>query len=48
MITKKQIDEYIDKIPPTPKALKETLVLLNAGELTKAAKVAQTDLALNA
>ncbi|MEA1892620.1 MAG: HDOD domain-containing protein [Campylobacterota bacterium] len=47
MITKQEIDNYIDKIPPTPKALKQTLVLLNAGELTKAAKVAQSDLALS-
>ncbi len=47
MITKDKIDGFIDKIPPAPKALKETLTLLNAGELTKAAKVAQTDLALS-
>ncbi len=47
MITKNKIDEFIDKIPPAPKALKETLTLLNAGELTKAAKIAQTDLALS-
>lgn len=46
MITKEKIDEYIDKIPPTPKALKETLSLLNSGELIKASKVATTDLAL--
>ena len=48
MITKDKIDEYINKIPPAPKALKETLALLNAGELIKASKVAQTDLALAA
>lgn len=48
MITKEQINNYIDKIPPAPKALKETLFLLNSGELIKAAKVAQTDLALSA
>jgi len=48
MITKDKIDEYIDKIPPAPKALKETLALLNAGELIKASKVAQADLALSA
>ncbi len=48
MITKEKIDSYIDKIPPTPKALKETLSLLNIGELVKAAKVAETDLALKA
>ena len=47
MITIKEIDSFIDKIPPAPQALKDTLSLLNAGELTKAAKVAQTDIALN-
>lgn len=46
MITKEKIQEYIEKIPPTPKALKETLRLLNAGELTQAAKAAESDLAL--
>jgi len=46
MITKDKINEYIDKIPPTPKALRDTLTLLNAGELTKAAKTAQEDPAL--
>jgi len=46
MITKARIDEYIDKIPPTPKALRETLSLLNNAELIKASKVAQADLAL--
>ena len=46
MITKDKIEEYIKKIPPAPHALKETLALLNSGELTKAAKVAQSDLAL--
>ena len=48
MITKNIIDSYIEKVPPSPKALKETLMLLNVGELTKASKVAQTDLALSA
>jgi len=43
VITKEKIDNYIEKIPPSPKALKETLTLLNNGELVKAAKVAQTD-----
>lgn len=46
MITKNKIDEYINKIPPAPKALKETLKLLNTGELIKASKIAQTDPAL--
>jgi len=48
VITKEKIEEYINKIPPAPKTLKETVSLLNVGELTKAAKVAQTDLALQA
>ena len=47
MITKTQIDEFIEKIPPAPKALRETLALLNIGELPKAAKVASEDLALS-
>jgi len=46
MITKDKIDEFIEKIPPAPKALRETLALLNSGELIKASKVAQADLAL--
>lgn len=40
------INHYIEKIPPAPKAIKETLVHLNNGDLTKAAKVAQEDKAL--
>ena len=48
MITKQTIDSYIDKIPPSPKVLKVTLMLLNSGELVKAAQVAKEDLALNA
>ena len=48
MITKKIIDSYIEKIPPAPKALQVTISLLNSGELTKAAQIAQTDLALSA
>ena len=48
MITKNEIASFIKKIPPAPEALKKTLTLLNLGELTKAAKVAQTDLALSA
>ncbi len=46
MITKDKIDAFIEKIPPTPEVLKETLSLLNIGELTKAAKIAEGDLAL--
>ena len=42
------IDSYIEKIPPSPKVLKVTLMLLNSGELVKAAQIAKEDLALNA
>jgi len=48
LITKQIIDSYIGKIPPSPKVLKDTLMLLNSGELVKAAHVAKEDLALNA
>ena len=37
---------YIEKVPPTPKALRDTLTQLSIGELTKAAKIAEGDLAL--
>lgn len=47
MITKTQIDNFIEKIPPSPEILKQTMMLLNAGELSKAAKVAIQDKALN-
>ena len=47
MITNEQIESYIEKIPPTPKALKETLQFLNSGELLKAAHTARTDKALS-
>lgn len=46
MITKDEIDNFIDKIPPAPKALKETIRLLVDGELMKAAKIAETELPL--
>jgi len=48
LITKKIIDSYIDKIPPSPKVLKVTLMLLDQGELAKAAQIAKEDLALSA
>ncbi len=48
MITKNEIDNFIEKIPPSPKILKQTLLLLNSGELLKAANIAKEDLALNA
>ena len=47
MITIQQIDSFIDKVPPSPKVLKETISLLNQGDLIKAAKVAKEDPALN-
>ena len=48
MITNEIINDFIEKIPPSPKALQATIVLLNKGELAQAAKIAQTDLALSA
>lgn len=46
MITHEKINTFIDKIPPAPKALQATIMFLNNGELTKAAQIAETDLAL--
>jgi len=46
LITNENINSFIEKIPPAPQALKVTLMLLNNGELVKAAQIAQTDLAL--
>ena len=46
LISKDKIEMYIEKIPPTPKALRDTLTQLSIGELTKAAKIAEGDLAL--
>lgn len=46
MITKDEIDSFIEKIPPAPKVLRDTVSLLNIGELSKAAKIAEGDLAL--
>lgn len=46
MITNEKINSFIEKIPPAPKALQVTIMLLNNGELTKAAQIAETDLAL--
>ena len=48
MITKSKIDSFIEKIPPSPTIIKETLLLANRGELTKAAKVAGEDMAFKA
>jgi HD-like signal output (HDOD) protein len=47
MITNAIINDYIDKIPPAPKVVRATLQLLNEGELTKAAQIAQTDMPLS-
>jgi len=47
LITKEKIDSYIDKIPPAPEALRETILYLKQGELVKAANVAKEDKALN-
>ena len=47
MITQEKIDAFIEKIPPSPKALRETIFALNAGDLTKAARVAKEDMALS-
>ncbi len=48
MITREKIDAYIQKIPPTPQALQQTVLYLKQEELTKAARSAQKDLALSA
>ena len=48
MITNEQINNFIEKIPPAPKALQLTIMFLNSGELVKAAQIAETDLALKA
>jgi HD-like signal output (HDOD) protein len=48
MVTKEEILAYIEKIPPAPNVVQKTVKLLQAGELPKAAKVAQEDLALSA
>ena len=42
------IDSFIQKIPPAPQALNQTLKHLKAEELTKAAAAAKEDLALSA
>ena len=46
MVTKEEINNFIQKIPPTPEVLKETISLLNIGDLQKAATIAEGDLAL--
>ncbi len=46
LITNEQIEHYIEKIPPVPKVLQKTLMLLREGELVQAASVAKEDKAL--
>ena len=48
MITREKVDAYIQKIPPAPQALQDTVRYLNQGELVKAAHSAKKDLALSA
>lgn len=47
MITQEKIDTFIEKIPPSPQALKQTVSLLKEGELIKASKIASTDKAMS-
>ena len=46
MITQEEIHAFIEKIPPTPAILKQTMGFVIQGELTKAAKTAEGDPAL--
>ena len=46
MVTQDDIQKFIEQIPPAPSVLKETLMHVNNGDLTKAAKTAETDAAL--
>jgi HD-like signal output (HDOD) protein len=48
LITSEEINDYIDRIPPAPVILKQTLAFVEAGELTKAATAAESDPALKA
>ncbi|NPA66760.1 MAG: HDOD domain-containing protein [Epsilonproteobacteria bacterium] len=48
MITKEDIEKYIQKIPPAPKAVQKTIQAINQGDLIKAAKEAKEDLAFSA
>ncbi|WP_345992510.1 HDOD domain-containing protein [Sulfurimonas sp. HSL-1716] len=48
MVTTEDIQEYIKKIPPTPEILNKTFLCVNSGDLVKAAKIAEQDLALKA
>jgi len=46
MVTNEQIKEYLKKVPPMPKPLKETFELLKGGDLSGAAKAASNDPAI--
>ncbi|MEA3373576.1 MAG: HDOD domain-containing protein [Campylobacterota bacterium] len=48
MITEEDVQHYIERIPPSPAILKQTLSFVNEGELTKAASEAEGDMALQA
>ncbi len=43
MVTPQQIDEYLKRVPPMPKALRETMAALQSGDLAAAAKAAGKD-----
>ncbi len=47
MITKEEIQNYIDRVPPIPENLKECLEYLDKKDLVKAAKSASKDMALS-
>ena len=46
MITSAEIQNFIEKIPPAPTIIKESIKLIDEGELQKASQVAKKDLAL--
>ncbi|MCI4407144.1 MAG: HDOD domain-containing protein [Sulfuricurvum sp.] len=46
MVTKDEIERYIQNIPPAPTIVKQTLDYVRLGDLTKAAKCAEEDPAL--
>jgi len=46
MVTQKQIKEYLKRVPPMPKPLKETFEFLKIGDLSGAAKAASSDQAI--
>lgn len=46
MVTTEDIQDYIKKIPPSPEILNKTVICVNSGDLVKAAKIAEEDLAL--